>query len=127
MALFFLAISSSSSLICFFVLFFGGFLNLYGSVAIGRVCQFWDFLFAGARETKGGGGAVGGVGGGAGGGVGGVEELWWLRVWGTDQQNCSGSGEEVCCCCYTYPVIFDTSSLEGKVFYLLVLLFFKFS
>lgn len=66
----------------------------------------------GARETKGGGGAVGGVGGGAGGGVGGVEELWWLRVWGTDQQNCSGSGEEVCCCCYTYPVIFDTSSLE---------------
>ncbi len=56
----------------FFDLFFGGFLNLYGSVAIGRVCQFWDFLFAGARETKGGGGAVGGVGGGAGGGVGGV-------------------------------------------------------
>ncbi len=121
---------------------------MYGSVAIGRVCQFWDFLFAGARETKGGGGgavggvgggAVGGVGGGAGGGAGGgvgvagggvgggVEELWWLRVWGTDQLNCRGSGEEVCCCCYTYPVIFDTSSLEGKVFYLLVLLFFKFS
>jgi len=44
LAFFVLAISSSSSLICFFVLFFGGFLNLYGSVAIGWVCQFWDFF-----------------------------------------------------------------------------------
>ncbi len=64
LALFVLAISSSSSLIFFFVLFFGGFFNLFGSVAIGRVCQFWDFLFAGAKERGGG------VGGG-------VEELWW--------------------------------------------------
>lgn len=44
-------------------MFFGGFFNLYGSVAVGRVCQFWDFLFAGAREREGGAGAGGGVGG----------------------------------------------------------------